>query len=230
MSDSPHAKKVLRLVEDELEHLPIFPLQSVVLLPQNLLPLHIFEPRYRSMTEAALRSDLPIAMTLLAPGQTDALGRPRVHAFAGVGKILQHERLPDGRFNIMLFGLARVRIEEELDVSTAYRQVRAVFEHSRVEDRQLLDVLMRSVQTLTLAIRKIEPKVATELVRMSDESSEPDAVVDRLAGLFFPDYRQRQRLLEEKVVERRLSVVVDRMAQYLAQLRIERGASESVLN
>lgn len=226
----PRVKKTLRLTEAELETLPIFPLQSVVLLPQNLLPLHIFEPRYREMTRAALDADLPIAMTLPRVGESDEEGRPRVHATAGVGKIIQHETLPDGRFNLLLFGLARVRIEEELAVDTAYRQVRAVLQHSWVEDGKELESLLRSVRTLTLAIRRIDTKVADELARMTDESSSPDAVVDRLGGLFFPDYRRRQALLEERVVERRLARVVERMAQYLAQLRMERGGGESTLN
>lgn len=225
-----HIKKTLRLGREELDHVPIFPLQAVVLLPQALLPLHIFEPRYRAMTEAALASDLPIAMTLPVGGEVDERGRPRVHERAGVGKILQHEVLPDGRFNILLFGLGRIHIEQELEVETPYRQVRAVLEHGRVQDRVELETLLMSVHTLTLAIRGIEPKVADELNRMMDASVGQEAVVDRLAGMFFPDFRRRQQLLEELVVERRLAVVVDRLAQYLAQLRMERGGRDTSLN
>ena len=225
-----HVRKTLRLSEDELERLPIFPLPAVVLLPQALLPLHIFEPRYRTMTRDALASDKPIAMTLPIDDEKDEHGRPAVHAVAGVGKILQYEALPDGRYNILLFGLGRIHIERELEVDTPYRQVQATLQLGRVETRDELETLLHSVRTLTLAIRGIEPKVADELNRMMDPGAGEEAIVDRLAGMFFPDFRRRQRLLEELIVERRLAVVVDRMAQYLAQLRMERGGGDGVLN
>lgn len=224
------AKKTLQLTERELETLAIFPLRSVVLLPHALLPLHIFEPRYRAMTRDAIARDLPIAMALPVAGEVDDQGRARIHTIAGVGKILQHEELPDGRYNILLYGLGRVSIERELDVSTPYRQVQAVLERGRIVDESKLDQMMHSVHTLTMSIRAVDASVANELNRMMDEAAGKEAVVDRLASMFFPDYRQRQRLLEEQVVEVRLEQVVHRMAQYLVQLRAERGAPDSVLN
>ncbi len=219
----------VRVTKEELDEVAIFPLSEVVLLPHTLLPLHIFEPRYRAMTEAALEEDHPILMACPLDGTKDEEGRIRVRRTAGVGKILQHESLPDGRYNILLLGLGRVHIEKELDVDTPYRKVRAVLVPGRTEDRQHLDLLFRSVHELTRAIRSIEPKVATELVRMLNETEGVEAVVDRVASVFFPDMVRRQGLLEETVVEKRLAMVVDRMAQYLAQLRLARGAQD-VLN
>jgi Lon protease-like protein len=210
--------------------LPIFPLDSVVLLPQSLLPLHIFEPRYRAMTRDALERGLPIALTTPAPGAFDAQGRPLVLPVAGVGKIVQHEELEDGRYHILLFGLGRIRIERELKVDTPYRQVRAVLQQSSVRDLGEVDVQLASVRSLALAIQSIEPKVAGEVARMIDDRADPAQVADRLASMFFPDVDRRQELLEERVVERRLRVVVERMTTYLAQVSTAKAGDQALLN
>ena len=98
---------------DAAGRIPVFPLPDVVFFPDTTLPLHIFEPRYRRMTEDALRSDRLIAMVVLKPGwERDYQGNPEVYRTACAGVIEDEVRLPDGRFNIRLRGFARVRIRE----------------------------------------------------------------------------------------------------------------------
>ncbi len=93
------------------DHMPIFPLPGVVLFPHAVLPLHIFEPRYRAMVEDVLRGDRLIAMALLRPGWEEGYGSaPAVYPIGCAGRIEDEVRLPDGRFNIRLRGLARVEI------------------------------------------------------------------------------------------------------------------------
>ncbi len=92
--------------------IPIFPLPNVVLFPNVFLPLHIFEPRYRAMSAAALESDRIIGMALLRPGwERDYDGRPPVYAVGCAGLITHAERLGDGRYNIVLQGLEKFRID-----------------------------------------------------------------------------------------------------------------------
>jgi Lon protease-like protein len=106
--------------------LPIFPLPNVVLFPNVFLPLHIFEPRYRDMTADALAADRLIGMVLLQAGwESDYEGRPRVYRVGCSGVITHTDRLPDGRYNIVLRGVERFRIVEE-DHQRSYR--RAVVE------------------------------------------------------------------------------------------------------
>src|SRR5688500_19036057 len=93
----------------------LFPLPTLVLFPHTIVPLHIFEPRYRAMVGDALLGDRLIAMALLKPGWgKDYEGAPPVHEVVGVGRILRDERTGDGRYNILLEGIARARIEEHL--------------------------------------------------------------------------------------------------------------------
>lgn len=101
--------------------IPLFPLPNVVLFPGVFLPLHIFEPRYRVMTTDALDGDRLIGMVLLKPGfEAEYEGRPPIYPVGCCGLITHAERLPDGRFNIVLQGLERFRVREE-DASRAYR-------------------------------------------------------------------------------------------------------------
>ena len=90
-------------------------------MPGTMLPLHIFEPRYRAMVADALEWDRLIGMLLLRPGwEGDYDGRPPVFPIGCAGVITHHERLPDGRYNIVLRGLEKFRIDEE-DRAKAYR-------------------------------------------------------------------------------------------------------------
>jgi len=103
----------------------LFPLPNLVLFPQVVQPLHIFEPRYRQMTADALAGDRLIALALLRPGwEADYEGRPAVHSVVCLGRIVAEQRLPDGRFNLLLRGLSRARVIEELPADKPYRLAR----------------------------------------------------------------------------------------------------------
>jgi Lon protease-like protein len=94
--------------------IPLFPLSSVVLFPGCLAPLHIFEPRYRQMTEAALRAERLIGMVTVRPDAREEMGgNPPIYAVGCAGFIADHQRLPDGRYNIVLRGVKRFRVEGE---------------------------------------------------------------------------------------------------------------------
>ena len=96
--------------------IPLFPLPNVVLFPKTLRPLHIFEPRYRKMIEAALEGEHLVGMTLLQEGWEDQYEQsPPVERRGTLGKIVQSNRLPDGRYYITLLGISTFDIEEELE-------------------------------------------------------------------------------------------------------------------
>jgi Lon protease-like protein len=103
------------------ERLSIFPLAGALLFPGLQLPLRIFEPRYRAMVSDALARDQRIAM-IQPQGASDGAPLFRVGC---VGKIADVEALEDGRYNLVLQGIARFHILRELDVTTPFRQVEA---------------------------------------------------------------------------------------------------------
>lgn len=120
MQDSP--KSPARAWHGPTE-LPIFPLPGVFLFPGCVMPLHVFEDRYRQMVTDLLDRHGRLVMGTLIEGEVDANGAPKFHDVAGMGEIGRHEALADGRFLIWLIGLGRVRVAE-IPSDRLYRQVK----------------------------------------------------------------------------------------------------------
>jgi len=106
-----------------LSAVPLFPLPNVVLFPRAILPLHVFEERYKTMTADAVDGDRQVAMALLKPGwERNYYGKPAIEPVVCVGLILSHEKLPDGKYNFLLQGQRRARISREITgVDVPYR-------------------------------------------------------------------------------------------------------------
>lgn len=103
------------------KRLSIFPLTGAVLFPGMQLPLHIFEPRYRALVGDALIRDRQIAM--IQPQR--AMEGATLYKVGCVGRIGEVQAMDDGRYNLILEGVARFRMLRELDVATAFRQIEA---------------------------------------------------------------------------------------------------------
>lgn len=144
------------------DDIPLFPLSNVVLFPDVYLPLHIFEDRYRAMTRAALDGTKLIGMTVLREsGQHDDDGAPPVYATGCAGAIVHHEALEDGRFNIVLQGVARFEIASEVTSATPYRVARVHWRQESGGERHAgLTRIRHQVEALLL------PAIARGEVRM----------------------------------------------------------------
>lgn len=113
----------LRCVPDRVS---IFPLPNVVFFPKIYLPLHIFEPRYRAMIADVVGEGGCVGMVLLQKGgEQDYYGNPPIYGMGCVGRLVSVERLPDGRYNIVLQGLYRCKIREEF-YDKSYRQASVI--------------------------------------------------------------------------------------------------------
>src|SRR5436190_1334396 len=100
----------------------LFPLPNLVLFPHVAQPLHIFEPRYQELMADALEDDRLIALALLQPGwEEDYHKKPPIYRMVCLGRILQEEKLEGGRYNLLLQGLCRARVREELKTDKLYR-------------------------------------------------------------------------------------------------------------
>jgi Lon protease-like protein len=128
---------------------PVFPLPRFFLWPGTVVPLHIFEPRYREMIADLLDGPGRLVMgTVLPEHENELAGAPPMYPTAGLGEIGRHERLPDGRFNILLVGIARARIRE-VESDRSYRKVELeTLEEIPVADehkRALTEELQRAI-------------------------------------------------------------------------------------
>lgn len=200
---------MIEQVKQALGCLKVFPLPSAILLPGGLLPLHIFEPRYRALVRDCLASDRVMAMALLAADrEPGAETQPPTRAIACAGVIEQHEALPDGRFNILLRGICRVRLVREREGRDGYRQFIAepVADAAEVEDSSLRSAL------LDLSTR-IPPESAQPLLQMTAHAR-GGALADAIANAVISDPDELAQILGELSVQDR----VDRVREHLSKV------------
>jgi uncharacterized protein len=212
-------------------HLPIFPLPEVVFFPETVLPLHVFEPRYRQMIADCLAGDRWLAVVMLRPGwEKDYLGQPPVHAVAGAGEVIQAEVLADGRYNVLLDGRTRIRIlsEEPLN-GRLYRVVRAVHladPGPSPDDRTFpgrLKELRAAHARLLMALGQSHSDVVG---RLTVAGASPGAVIDRIVSAVVPDASVRQRLLETVDLTERLDLATRALEELLTMVAGREGDDE----
>lgn len=206
---------------------PLFPLPGTVLLPGGLLPLHVFEERYREMLRDALAGERLIAMAFLLPGYEQASDpvNPPIEPTVCVGRIVVEQELPDGRFNMVLAGLRRARVVAE-DRSRPYR--RAEVELIDDDDPDDLDeglAAARLYEFLTQLparlVRQRERLVqGTELLRRRVGEDVPLGVVlDLLADSLELLPEDRLSLLRERHVGRRLGILTQGLGGLARQIQ-----------
>lgn len=171
---------------------PIFPLAGMCLLPGETLPLYVFEPRYRALLRDALGGDRLIAMAALQPGyEAMYFGNPPIHPCMGVGRIVAHQLRADGSSDIVLLGVARVRLAKVVR-EMPYRIGRAVDLDECVGDETRLARVLEEIGALLRGIIHApgEPGLIPLLL------GDPGRLAGRLAGLTRIPFEDKQAILE----------------------------------
>ena len=208
-----------------LASLPIFPLPNCVLLPGGLLPLRVFEPRYRELTRDCLAGHQLMGVARLRPGfESSYYGRPPVYEKCGVGRILCSEELPDGRFKLLLRGVARAEIARELPADRTYRLVEArALDDASYDPVDAHDHLRRLI-ALCDRLAEVIPKGGTELRDLVRGFDTPGACADAVAAALVIDTDARQELLEARDPMVRLQRTLGHVSHLLCELAPCQGA------
>ncbi len=135
-----------------LKYLPIFPL-PIVLLPNELLPLHIFEPRYRKMLKDINLEDNFFGLTYFNADKSD-FDVPEIGSFGCMAQVRETDTLPDGRSNILTVGVIRYRIDEYIDNDEPYLVCKITVFEDHEEDLNLLQPATDEVFELFKRIAK----------------------------------------------------------------------------
>jgi len=183
---------------------PMFPLPGVFLYPHQIMPLYVFEPRYRALIEDMLDVTGRFVMGTIREGEDDA-AHPSVLPTAGLGEIAYHDRLPDGCFNVRLIGLTRVRLLE-VDSDKLYRRVRIDRLHevdASPEASARLDSLLRSAVMERVNGRKKLP-----------DSWPTSILVDLLSQRLSIPQLMSERIYGELRVEQRAELALDAHARF----------------
>ena len=195
--------------------IPLFPLPGVVLLPGTILPLHIFEPRYRAMIADALDGNRMIGMAKLKPGWEETEEVPAVHEVGGAGEIVESERLEDGRYNILLEGRFRYRILKEEPEGTLYRTA-SVEEIASIPFGSPDEETRVSRMALSL-FEKIRRQL--DLPEIPDGLLPPERLASEMALRLRYTPEELQALLETDSLSARFGTLVGRMLEW--QRRIQ---------
>ena len=201
--------KVRVIRPENLREVPVFPLPGTVLLPRTLISLHVFEPRYRTMTEDCVEGHRLMVVTMVDTAKDpDEHGRPAIHPVAGLGALRRSVKLPDGRFNLVIEGLARVDIRDELPPERVYRRAHArVLRDVVPDDAASIAASMASVRALcSRAIADMKPEEASGIENIS-QVEDPGQLADMVAAATMTDSLDRQQVLAETNVDKRLQLV-----------------------
>ncbi len=199
----------------------LFPLSNVVLFPHISTPLHLFEPRYRQLAREALEGDRRIGMTVARPEFSDEMtGDPPLYPVGCAGRITEHERMPDGRYNIVLLGEQRFRILEELPgpEDRLYRVARVAWledGYSDADREQVARLRAHIVENVGVLARETQPDSAQFDPELFDGVDDV-TLVNLLSNAFAMPVEDKQALLEA-------DAVVDRYARLASLLSFQRA-------
>jgi ATP-dependent Lon protease len=221
--------------------IPVMTLPNATLFPQALLPLYIFEPRYRKMLADALRTHRMFSVAMQRPGQKREIPSP----VAGLGLIRVSVDNRDGTSHLILQGMTRIELNETVRYKP-YRIQRIRPIVTPPSDSVMVDALIAKVRELVR--ERIENGVSSplapfasggvlpeegpaglqqasskDMLRYLDEVQDPDQLADLVSCALLPDAIQRQTLLETIEIERRLK----RLVQFLMGeiQRLSKGGS-----
>jgi Lon protease-like protein len=201
--------------------LPVFPLTDAVLFPHTLLPLHIFEPRYRKMVEDSLDDVGLIVMGLFAENvdrESYLNGHPKLRPWVCVGLIRNYERIPDGRFLMVLQGVCRGHIREEIYHDPYRRFLVDPVDTTPLPDEQLTDERQRIVD-LIHAPELARVDAVKKARRHVDSSQSTVAAIDAVLSDLLADTELRYRLLAEVNPRARADWLIDYMQHLVGKER-----------
>lgn len=209
----------MNLEPRDLRALPIFPLPNVALFPGAALPLHVFEPRYRDLVRDALLGNKVLAVARLKPGfESSYEGSPPVLDICGAGVIEAHRERPDGRFDMLVRGVTRVRILSEHPPLQKYRVVNAEALSDLSAAPELAAAFHERLRALWPALAPHLPEAARDLATFTKDVEGAGMLSDKLAGALFGDPELTQRLLEELDPAERLRIVTDELDEIAERL------------
>jgi len=187
------------------ELIPLFPLPEVVLLPGEVLPLHIFEERYRAMVRDALNGHRVIGMVEYDTSGvfTKDLIRP-IRDLGCAGFIAEHTELPGGRFLLWLLGLERFSIDKEIDVDTLYRQARVTYTpiDENIASLAGLQPVRRELQRILPQLIELGEDDRLSLTNQISEITDSQLIALACQILELPTIRKRELLQAENQVDR----------------------------
>ncbi len=177
---------------------PVMTLSSAVLFPQAMMPLFIFEPRYKQMLRDVLNNDRIFAVATLDERTEEATNAETPYSVAGIGVVRACKQNPDGSSNLVLQGLARVEFESILTYEP-YRTARIrqiLSEPGGPEDR--IATIQSRLLSLIQTQRRLGAGIPKEVLQFLGNISEPESALDLAIYTLCSSATLKQELLETR--------------------------------
>ncbi len=186
---------------------PVMVLPGVALFPKAILPLRIFEPRYRAMLEFALENDRMFCVAQMRPGIADAVSDDELFHTAGIGLIAASHTQADGTSNLMLHGLARVRFQGFVQ-ERPFRIARVTPLVPVKNDSAAAEKLAAELRKLCAKIRVNGAPLPAPFPEILAKIADPDDLANSIAHSLIGDGMARQAIIEEEDTVVRLRMIV----------------------
>jgi Lon protease-like protein len=186
---------------------PVMPLSGAVLFPHALLPLYIFEPRYREMLEHALNHQRMFCVTLVKPSCPDWHAPEDFFHLATVGLIRACVGRSDGTSNLILQGLQRVRLTE-FEQETPFPVAKIDIVESRDATTVKTEALAEKVLELYRKLKRDGRTLPARVDRYLSQLNDVEMLADLVASTFVSDPLRRQHVLEESSINQRLRLII----------------------
>jgi Lon protease-like protein len=206
------------LVARASSRIKLFPLPEATLFPNQGLPLHVFEPRYRELMRDALDGDRVVGIPQIRPEEVARANSaaPELYPVLGVGVVTQHQSLADGRYNVIIRGVARARLLSELATEKSYRVANVELLSEDTEGARS-ELCVPLASCLLEIGRRLSTETAAAFVQLA-ALKDPGRLADLTAAALLPP-AQHQRVLAELSVERRIRFVTDQVAELLLSVK-----------
>ncbi len=218
---SEGSEKVLGITQ-----IPVFPL-PLVLLPSELLPLHIFEPRYQQMLK-----DIGIAQNLFGISHFDlqkgAFEKPAINSIGCIAEIRESQTLEDGRSNIVTVGIIRYRINDYVDSEKAYLVAEVDFFEDLSEDVNLLNLIADEVFGLFKRVSEAAHKMSGDKGIFPEiPKTKPEQLSFLITAAFNLDTETKCKILETRSTSERLKRLKNILLESVGQIE-ERAKIETI--
>lgn len=207
----------------EIPHeVPVMTMSGMVLFPQAMLPLYIFEPRYREMLKEVLASDRIIAVASLDESAEESKSMETPHRVAGIGMVRACKTNPDGTSNLILQGLSRVELKS-ITQEEPFRKAQIkpiVSEPGGSFD--LIDLIGKEIISLTQSQIQLGATIPNELVSFLKQVDDPETILDLAIHSLCSEGNLRQNLLETRGIVPRFHKFREHMQDTITTLKLER--------
>lgn len=190
---------VIRISNDSFQSVPVFPLQGVQLFPHTVLPLHVFEPRYIEMVDYAIEHNhlITLADVSTVSDGDESEAEPQLRPILGAGVIILKRDLPGGRYQLLVQGVSRVFMLEELDQQHSFRQVRAELMVDEEVNADELTKLEGQLRSLMFGYAEQHPKQADKIYAILESAPDASVLGHMLSAHLIKDPQHKRVLFED---------------------------------